>query len=82
MTHGNAMKNRDSFRIATWIWSWIRQGSVRKYEGNAREGKAAGAFIGLVPMLAIYMKHLCLSDVSSRDRSNNTRVLRQRIRER
>lgn len=42
--------------------------------------KGVGAFIGLVPMLAIYVEHLlrCSADVSSRDRSNNARDLRQR----
>jgi len=42
------------------------------------KGGNIGAFIGLVPMLAIYVEHLCLPDVSNRDRSNNGRVLRQK----
>lgn len=53
----------------------IALGNMRGMRG---EGRGIGAFIGLVPMLAIYVEHLRLPDVSSRDRSNNTRVLRQR----
>lgn len=50
-------------------------------KGNMRgkgKGEDIGAFIGLVPILAIYVEHLCLPDVSNRDRSNNGRILRQK----
>jgi len=77
------MKSRKSFKIDTRMRSWTRREGVRKYEGNVEEGRyrclywlcANACYLCGTPASARYS-----ADVSSRDRSNNTRILRQKER--